>query len=187
MTGDTVFSRALARFPVIAVAAYAALIIVLITSAWLSLADILDKRAAIADSVDILARLEARQNAPGETKKGSATAPIGSPFLDGETITVAGAGLLQRVTGAVTRLGGTVQSSQVDLHGPRATDGFITLTVSCELAQASLQKLLYDLEAGMPFLFVDQLIAQGPGTSTAAAAGRMKILLAVSGQWKASN
>ena len=88
--------------------------------------------------------------------------PVGSPFLGGETITVGGAALLQRVAGAITRVGGSVQSSQVDLQGPKSKDGYITLLISCEMEQANLQKLLYDLEAGMPFLFVDQLVVQGP-------------------------
>ena len=110
--------------------------------------------------------------------------PAGSPFLGGETITVGGAALLQRVAGAITRVGGSVQSSQVDLQGPKSKDGFITLLISCELEQANLQKLLYDLEAGMPFLFVDQLVVQGLQESTVAGNARMRILVAVTGQWK---
>ena len=44
--------------------------------------------------------------------------------------------------------------------------------------------MLYDLEAGMPFLFIDQLVVQGPQKSVVAGGGRMRILIAVSGQWK---
>jgi general secretion pathway protein M len=55
---------------------------------------------------------------------------------------------------------------------------------SCELDQPSLQKLLYDLEAGMPFLFIDQLVVQAPVASSTNQEGRMRILLAVSGQWQ---
>jgi hypothetical protein len=43
------------------------------------------------------------------------------------------------------------------LPGAQTRDGFVGLVVSCELEQPALQKLLYDLEAGMPFLFIDQL------------------------------
>ena len=77
-----------------------------------------------------------------------------------------------------------MQSSQVDVLGPQSKDGFVTLTVSCEMEQTSLQKLLYDLEAGMPFMFIDQLVVQGPQASAVAGGARMKILIAVSGQWK---
>jgi general secretion pathway protein M len=45
--------------------------------------------------------------------------------------------------------------------------------------------LLYDLEAGMPFLFVDQLVAQSP--TTAGEGGRTRVLLTVSGLWARTN
>ena len=38
----------------------------------------------------------------------------------------------------------------------------MSLIASCEVDQPALQQLLYDIEAGMPFLFVDQLEAQAP-------------------------
>ncbi|MGH9806535.1 MAG: type II secretion system protein GspM, partial [Terriglobia bacterium] len=117
-------------------------------------------------------RPDARQNNPNATNNPAGAVPAGSPFLGGETITVAGATLLQRVATAITRYGGTVQSSQVDLQGPQSKDGFVTLIISCEMEQASLQKLLYDLEAGMPFLFIDQLVAQEPQLSTVAGGNR---------------
>ena len=82
-------------------------------------------------------------------------------------MTVAGAALLQRVATAVTKLGGNVLSSQVELEGTEAKNGYIGLIASCEIEQPALQQLLYDLEAGMPFLFVDQLVAQAPVPTTA--------------------
>ena len=56
--------------------------------------------------------------------------------------------------------------------------------------QPQLQQLLYDLEAGMPFLFVEQLVAQAPqgvaggGGVTGTEGGRLRVLLGVSGQWQ---
>src|SRR5581483_6544775 len=137
------------------------------------------QRAALAGSTEVLDRLEAhRQNADVNAPAGAV--PAGSPFLIGETVTVAGAALLQRVASAITRFGGSIQSSQVDVQG-QAKGNFVTLVVSCEIEQASLQKLLYDIEAGMPFLFVDQLVVQAP--QSAATGSRMNLLLAVSGRW----
>jgi general secretion pathway protein N len=86
--------------------------------------------------------------------------PSGSPVLEGATVTVAGAALLRRVSEAVTRVDGNVLSSQVDLQGAQAKSGLIAVIISCEVDQPALQRLLYDLEAGMPFLFIDQLSAQ---------------------------
>jgi len=184
MTADIAFNRYLARYPYTAVAAYVVLVAAFLFAIWLSLASILGQRTVLAGSLDILNRLEARQQNTNAANNSAGAVPAGSPFLGGETITVAGATLLQRVAGAITRFGGTVQSSQVDLQGPQAKDGFVTLTISCEMEQPSLQKLLYDLEAGMPFLFIDQIVIQGPQESTMRGAGLLRILIAVSGQWK---
>lgn len=184
MTTDIASNRYLTRYPYVAAAAYVVLVVAFLVAIWLPLADILERRAVLADSLDILNRLEARQQGPNAASSTAGAVPAGSPFLGGETITVAGATLLQRVASAITQYGGSVQSSQVDLAGPQSKDGFVTLLISCEMGQSNLQKLLYDLEAGMPFLFVDQLVVQGPQMSTVASDARMRILIAVSGQWK---
>jgi general secretion pathway protein M len=47
-----------------------------------------------------------------------------------------------------------------------------------------LQELLYDLEAGMPFLFVDQLVVQTPTAEAGEQPVRLRVLLGVSGQWR---
>jgi len=39
---------------------------------------------------------------------------------------------------------------------------FITATLSFDIDATGLQPLLYDLEAGIPFLFVDELIVRAP-------------------------
>ena len=103
-------------------------------------------------------------------------------FLEGATVTVAGAALLQRVAGAVTKFGGNVLSSQLDVQGTHAKAGFVSMIASCELDQPALQPLIYDLEAGMPFLFIDQLAVQA--STTPSSEGKLRILLAVSGQWQ---
>ena len=75
-------------------------------------------------------------------------------------------------------------SSQVELQGTQSREGFVSLIASCEVDQPALQQLLYDIEAGMPFLFVDQLEAQAPQAGTAQDSGRMHVLITVSGQWQ---
>ena len=136
-----------------------------------------------------LAPLPAKHACPrGSGGSSLAAEHPGSPFLEGPTVTVAGAALLQRVATAVGNVGGTIQSSQVDVLGTQAKDGFVGLVVSCEMEQPALQKVLYDLEAGMPFLFVDQLDVQVPQTTSASeqGSGRIRVVLGVSGQWQAS-
>ena len=146
---------------------------------WLALAGLASDYADYAAALDLLDRLEGRKPSIGSSI--DASGMPGSPFLEGQTVTVAGAALLQRVASAITQVGGSVLSSQVELQGTQSKDGFVSLIASCEMDQASLQALLYDIEAGMPFLFVDQLVAQAPVSTSEG--GRTRVLLAVSGLW----
>ena len=171
--------------PLLAALGYVAVIAVLLVLVWSAVADILDRRKAIAASSDLLAQLEGRRSAaglPGAAPAGPV--PTGSPFLEGQTLTVAGAALLQRVADAVTKVGGNVLSSQVDVQGVQAKDGYVSVLASCEVEQAAMQRLLYDLEAGMPYLFIEQFVAQSPQTTQAQPNSRMRLLLAVAGQWQ---
>ena len=175
------FSRA-SLTPLLAVAGYVVVVIVLLAMAWSGVSEILERRAAIAASADLLAQLEGRKPLANRAGSGDAQIPTGSPFLEGQTLTVAGAALLQRVADAVAKVGGNVLSSQVDVQGVQAKDGYVSVLASCELDYAALQKLLYDLEAGMPFLFIEQVVAQTPQTGSAET-GRMRLLLSVAGRW----
>jgi general secretion pathway protein M len=163
---------------------YVALVTVLLAVSYTAVAGILTQRQSIAASSDLLAQLEGRRTLGSAKGAPAAPMPTGSPFLEGQTLTVAGAALLQRVADAVTKVGGNVLSSQVDVQGVQAKDGYVSLLASCEIEQAAMQRLLYDLEAGMPYLFIEQFVAQAPQASQAQPGGRMRLLLAVSGRWQ---
>jgi general secretion pathway protein M len=182
-TGNAI-TRALARSPLIAVVLYVAVVGALLTMAGIAVANIIDHQRALAQTAELLDQLQGRR-ARGSASPLAAEHP-GTPFLEGPTVTVAGATLLQRVAAAVGNVGGTIQSSQVDVSGTQAKDGFVGLLVSCEMEQPALQRLLYDLEVGMPFLFVDQLDVQVPQTTAAneAGVGKIRVVLGVSGQWQ---
>jgi general secretion pathway protein M len=144
-------------------------------------------RAHALPLLGLLDRLEGRK--PSTEASGLASGPAGSPFLDGRTVTVAGAALQQRVVAAVRDAGGNVLSSQVDLQGSQSKPGYISLSANCEVGQGALQQLLYDLESGMPFLFIDQLVVQlpqGGGIGVATETARMRVQIDVSGQWQVS-
>jgi len=179
-------ARWLSGSRLIAVTLYLAVTCGLLLTAGLSIADVMAHRQALAQTSDLLDQLRGRKGAAKNAAAMSAEHP-GTPFLEGPTVTVAGANLLQRVATAVGNVGGSVQSSQVDVTGAQTKDGFVGLVVSCELEQPALQKVLYDIEAGMPFLFVDQLDVQVPQTTalSEAGTGRVKVILGVSGQWQA--
>jgi general secretion pathway protein M len=168
-----------------AVGIFVALIGVLLAVTYLALSSINERRAAVVAAENMLAQLEGRSLHGGKDAASPLTdAPAGSPFLEGQTLTVAGAALLQRIGGAVNRIGGNILSSQVELQKADSKDGWIGLVVSCEIEQGALQQLLYDLEAGMPFLFIDQLVVQAPVIGVEQS--RTRILLSVSGLWGGS-
>jgi len=184
-TAAQTITRALTRSPLIAVVLYAVTIVGLLVITGTAIANILDHQRALAQTSDLLDQLQGRR------ARGAGSSPLaaehpGTPFLEGPTVTVAGATLLQRVAVAVSNVGGTIQSSQVDILGTQAKDGFVGLLISCEMEQPALQKLLYDLEVGMPFLFVDQLDVQVPQTTAAndSGVGKIRVVLGVSGQWQ---
>jgi general secretion pathway protein M len=178
MTARTIVERGLNYSPLVAGAIYATFLCLLLALAIYSVADLWSGASALSDTEELLARLQGH-NAVAQ----SDGTMNGSPFLEGSSVTIAGAALLQRVASAVTKANGTIQSSQVDIAGSGA--GAVKLQISCEIGQDDLQRLLYDLEAGMPFLFVDELTAQMPqAVGAAGGTGRMHVQLAVSGQWK---
>ncbi|WP_424626888.1 type II secretion system protein GspM [Bradyrhizobium sp. SYSU BS000235] len=185
MTAIATLRKTFSGSPSLAASAYAALVLALLFIVVTSVTDLLSRRAEVASAETMLAQLDGRRLAAARTSSGDVSIPTGSPFLEGATFTIAGATLLQRVDGAVTKLGGNVLSSQVDLKGSQSKAGFISMIASCEIGQAELQKLLYDLEAGMPFLFVDQLVVEST-TSSTSGEDKLRILLAVSGQWRGS-
>ena len=173
--------NSLVTSPIIAGAVYAGLVVVLLLVAASSLIDLFSQRASVVAAAAMLEQLEGRKPLSADKRSADAGAPSGSAFLEGATVTVAGAALLQRVAAAVTKAGGNVLSSQLDVQGgPNAKAGFVSMVANCELEQSALQSLLYDLEAGMPFLFVDQLDIQVP----TAGEGKLRFLLGVSGQWQ---
>jgi general secretion pathway protein M len=47
-----------------------------------------------------------------------------------------------------------------------------------------VQSILYDIEAGMPFLFVDKLSIQSPEVFGEPETGRLRVTMGVVGQWQ---
>ena len=146
--------------------------------------DLWAARASLKESQEALAHLA--QASKRGTAAGSLAAADddAAPFLSGKTITVAGAGLQERVETAVKNAGGAIVSSRIDLEGPRVTEGFVGLEENLEIKQAGLQPLLYDLETGTPYLFIENLAIQSPQAFGEADGARMRVVIGVTGQWR---
>jgi general secretion pathway protein M len=186
--GSHPIAKLLTREHVIPVLGYVAAIVGLVIVAWLALAGLVGNYSDYVATADLLERIESHKR-PNEST-GAASGLSGSPFLEGPTLTVAGAALQERVAAAVKDAGGSVLSSQIELQAPDAKPGHISLSASCEVEQAMLQQLLYNLESGMPFLFIDQFQVQAPSVSEGASAdqqgARLKVQIDISGQWQAA-
>jgi len=185
MTAMPRVERALSRFPIAAATLYVAIIAAFVFIAAGNVLQFMEQRSAVAAARGILEQIEAHSTVrTQDATAADVSVPVGSPFLEGGTVSVAGAMLLQRVAAAATQQRGNILSSQVDLQGNQAKAGFVAVTSSLEVEPALLQPLLYDLEAGMPFLFVDQLVVQAPSGAATGAGGKLRVLLSVSAQWR---
>lgn len=170
--------------PLLATVAYVSVVIVLVFTVVTSISDLIDQRSEVAASANMLEQLEGHRSEVKRNASGEAGMPSGSAYLEGATVTIAGATLLQRVATAVANRGGNVLSTQLDVQSPSSKPGFLSMIASCEMEQSQLQRLLYDLEAGMPFLFIDQLVIQTPTAASGTQSGKLRVLLGVSGQWR---
>jgi general secretion pathway protein M len=180
MSADHPIDRYLVRYPSISALTYFALLVALAVTALLAILDLGERYRAVNASAELLARLERHApSAVSESAWKSDLIPAGSPFLDGETMSLASAALLQQITAAITRAGGRVISSEIAPRGERSGEGFVRVVANCELEERALQHLFYDIEAGMPFLFIGQFVAEAPTNE----GGRMRVLLGVSGLW----
>jgi len=182
---DHPLSKLYTREHLVPLLGYGALLLSCIVAIWLALSSLAADYADYTDAADTLDRLEGRQSHVSSPP--GLEGATGSPFLEGHTQTIAGAALQQRVVAAVTAAGGDVLSSQLDLQGSDAARGLISLSVNCEIDQNKLQELIYDLETGMPFLFLDQLVVQTPqigGKILVGSETRLHVQLDVSGQWQ---
>jgi len=184
MSAPTLLRRNLSVPPPVAALLYAAVLAVLLWMIANAIADVLARRDQYDGATAMLAQIEGRKIPVARRGTNEIAVPVGSAFLEGATVTVAGAALLQRVAGAVTKVGGSVLSTQVELQGSQSKAGFVSVVASCEVDQVGLQQLTYDLEAGLPLLFVDQLVIQAPPAVASTGEGRLRVLLTVSGQWQ---
>jgi len=108
--------------------------------------------------------------------------PSASRFFEARTITLAGAAVQQRLESAVSAARGRLASSKVEV-GPRGDERRLGLTAELTIAQPDLQALLFDLETGRPYLFVDSIEARAPEAGEGADREAMRVSMTVSGQW----
>ena len=174
--------RYLARYPGYATFVYGAAVLAMLLTSAFALNEIVRQYQALSAAAETLATFERRKE-NGASDSAPIGQPAGSPFLEGPTVTVASAALLQQLTNALTRAGGSVISSEVDNQFAQSKDGFVRIRATGNIEQTGLQQLLYELESGMPFVFVEQLSARMEVEGKKD--GLMRVSLGVTGLWSA--
>ena len=174
--------RYFARYPSVAGATYISLVLAFCLVTLFMLTDVVERYLARHNSLEMLSQLNG-QNHLSSVEHGAkeGSRPSGSPFLEGQTLTIASAALLQRITSIIVRAGGTVVSSEIDQRGTQPKDGNVTAVANCELEQSALQQVLYDIEAGLPFLYIDQLVVHAPASANGGE--RLQVRIGVAGLW----
>jgi general secretion pathway protein M len=111
--------------------------------------------------------------------------PNVAPLFEARTITQAGANVQQRLEAAITKAHGRLMSSKVEV-APRQDERRVDLTAELTVAEPDLQALLFDLEVGRPYLFVNALAARASESADDPQSRTMRVSLSVSGQWSQS-
>lgn len=172
------------RNALLATAAYALALGLLLAIGLGACASLWQSWSDYSSAADNLENLRARKGLAG--LRFTTQPPAGSAYVEGQTATVAGAALQQRIGSTIAEAGGAVLSSELDLHGASADGGRIALTVTSDMDQPGLQRALYEIEAGMPVLTVDRLSVQTAGGEEKSAAPRLRVQISVSGAWRAT-
>jgi general secretion pathway protein M len=142
--------------------------------AGLSLADAKAGVAALDEQSQALAARETRFIARPGRERGL------PPSFEAGTITLAGAALQQRIETAVAGAKGRLASSKVDVESHGA-ERRIEISAELTIAESDMQGLLFDLETGRPYVFVDSFEARAPETSGEGEV--LHVTLNLSGQW----
>ncbi len=167
------------RRQLLAFGVYAVAALTLLGIGTISLAAAVGDYAWLRDNQD---RPQTQAARPSTLSPGGGVASTRSALLRAKTIGVAAADLQQRVEAAAHDVGAKALSSRVDLQDASAANGALAYVGEIELDAASLQPLLYNLEAGAPFLEIADLSIRP--LQDAGAGGRLRVSLAVTASWR---
>jgi len=172
--------RGAGQSPIVALCAYVVAVAALIAIGATSLAAAFDDFTALSES---WRRQEALAARPATIVRDDGGASRRGPLLlQARTVGVAAADLQQRVEAAARGVGARTLSSRVDPQDASTGNGALAYVGEIELAAASLQPLLYDLEAGAPLVEVADLSIRPLPDATGGE--RLRISLAVTAEWR---
>ena len=171
------------REQVIAVGALGLLVAACVLAVAFTLELRLDAGQELADRQDVLARLEARaQSRPNAHDAGRpATAPA-QAFLDAPTAGLAGAELQAYVARLADQHAVLVSFGTQPAAGDEAD--VVRVEASLDVDLNDLQILLYQLESGTPYVFVDSLTVRAAMAGGGVESARLRVTLGLRALWR---
>jgi general secretion pathway protein M len=173
----------------IAVGAFCAFVLLCLGIVAWSLQTRFDVMQELSEQQNLLERLEggARSKAgPGGPAK--ATAAPAAAFLDEPTLGLASATFEAHVTQLASQHATLVSFSVQSSTAPDSTDS-VRIEASMDITLGALQVLLYDLEAGTPYVFIDSMTVRPAAGATQADAANapLRVTLGLHGLWRRSS
>jgi general secretion pathway protein M len=168
----------LEREQAMAVAAAGALLILCVGLIAVSAQRYADAAQMLAERSELLQRLEAALPRAAAASAGKHPDAPAAAFLDAQTSGLAGAQLQAYVSRLIAGPQAVLISSALQPPDQKDTPDAIRLQATLDISPAALQGLLYKLETGTPYVFIDQLTVQPPG-ATGQRSGSEPLLRAV--------
>jgi general secretion pathway protein M len=178
--------RTLGREQMIAIAALGLLLIACVSSVAVSLAFRAEAGDELSDRQDVLSRLEARARLKtephGQVRGGVAPA---AAFLDAPTPGLAGAELQAYIARLADRHAALVSFGTQAAAGEDA-GGAVRVDASLDISLGALQVLLYQLESGTPYVFVDTMTVRATAGPTSGVSGDapLRVTLGLCALWR---
>ncbi len=175
------------REKAISLAALLVLVLVAIIVPALSLKARSDASQDLADGQDMLARLEAahQRSGPKPTASEEAGTAPDTAFLNAPTSGLASAQFEAYLSQLASAQQASVVSSGVQQSNHAEAPEIVRIQATLDIHYGALQTLLYQLETGTPYVFVDSLTLQPPnaGSQHQANDSIMKVTLILRALW----
>lgn len=166
----------LTREQIIALAVLAGAVLIAVLAPAYCLALRSEAAHELEDERFTLARLEAAHQRAGKGSPGAAdrvTAAPAAAFLDAQTAGLASAQLEAYLAQLVAEQQGSLVSSSVQKEAKSDGPDVVRVQANVEISYEALQKLLYKLETGTPYVFIEAMTVQAPSAATHASAMRV--------------
>jgi len=179
----------LGREALISIGALGALLVVCASVIGFSLQARLDTGRELDAQSRTLSQLEARVKARNEARPRSGSVAPAAAFISASTQGLAGAQLQAYLQQTADAQHATVVSSGVEPAKHEDGRGSIRLQATLVMSLAALQAMLYQLESGTPYVFIDSLSIRVPGNGPQRAVEdpMLRVILELRAVWRRDN